>query len=227
MKNAVVCIAKNEDLYIDEWMRYHLKLGFDEVWVYQNDWRYSGPFKGDPRVKLVEFDGPNMQLRAYNDFLEKRSSGYDFVAFFDVDEYMCLNHIELRDFLSGFDSVAGIALNWKLFGDSGLAKPENGDYSCVNRFVKCQRGFNKHVKTIVNVKFTNRSRFVNNPHCVNTSVCKNAVVNATGTKWVQGPFNPGETSRVAWLNHYYCKTLDEFTSIKTPKGRADVPPQLA
>lgn len=50
MTNAVVCIAKNEDLYIDEWLLYHFKLGFGRAWVYQNDWRYSGRLKGDPRV---------------------------------------------------------------------------------------------------------------------------------------------------------------------------------
>ncbi len=42
MKTALVCIAKNEDYYIDEWIKYHLKLGFSDIHVYQNDWRYAG-----------------------------------------------------------------------------------------------------------------------------------------------------------------------------------------
>ena len=41
MKVALVCIAKNEDLYIDEWIDYHFKLGFDEIFVYQNNWRFN------------------------------------------------------------------------------------------------------------------------------------------------------------------------------------------
>ena len=42
MKTALVCIAKEEDNYIDEWIKYHLKLGFNDIFVYQNDWRYAG-----------------------------------------------------------------------------------------------------------------------------------------------------------------------------------------
>lgn len=34
MKTAIVCIAKNEDNYIDEWLKYHAKLGFDYAYVY-------------------------------------------------------------------------------------------------------------------------------------------------------------------------------------------------
>lgn len=34
MKTAIVCIAKNEDNYINEWIKYHTKLGFDYVCVY-------------------------------------------------------------------------------------------------------------------------------------------------------------------------------------------------
>lgn len=34
---AVVCaIAKNEGMYIDEWIAYNIKLGFDNIYVYDN-----------------------------------------------------------------------------------------------------------------------------------------------------------------------------------------------
>ncbi len=34
MDISLVCIAKDEDHYIDEWLDYHLKLGFTRVVVY-------------------------------------------------------------------------------------------------------------------------------------------------------------------------------------------------
>ena len=34
MKTALVCIAKDEDRYLGEWLAYHLKLGFSEIFVY-------------------------------------------------------------------------------------------------------------------------------------------------------------------------------------------------
>ena len=39
MKIALVCIAKNEDDYIEEWVNYHLKLGFSKIFIYENNWR--------------------------------------------------------------------------------------------------------------------------------------------------------------------------------------------
>jgi len=38
MKTALVAIAKNEGLYIREWVTYHKKVcSFDEIFVYDND----------------------------------------------------------------------------------------------------------------------------------------------------------------------------------------------
>lgn len=34
MKTALVCIAKNEDHYIDEWLKYYLKLGFADIFIF-------------------------------------------------------------------------------------------------------------------------------------------------------------------------------------------------
>jgi hypothetical protein len=39
MKSALVAIAKNEDEYINEWINYNLKIGFDNIIIFQNNWR--------------------------------------------------------------------------------------------------------------------------------------------------------------------------------------------
>ena len=69
MKTALVCIAKNEDHYIDEWIEYYLKLGIDHIFIYQNDWRYKKTTKYIDKLTLIEFDGENKLLEAYNNFI--------------------------------------------------------------------------------------------------------------------------------------------------------------
>lgn len=223
MKAAIVCIAKDEDKYIDEWLGYHLKLGFSKAFVYQNDWRYAGDrgAYGDA-VEWIEFDGPCAQLKAYNDFLANRRGDLDFAAFFDVDEYMCLAPgLALGDFLRRFSRCAGVALNWRLFGDSGLAAP-SGDWSCAKRFVRRQAGYNEHVKTIVNLKTCGSVTGFVTPHSVNLGHAFCCVADASGTRWVRGPFNRYDGPELpAWLNHYFCKTKAEWEA-KKAKGRADV-----
>ena len=54
MKVALVCIAKDEDEYIKEWIEYHKKLGFDNIFVFENNWRCKVK---DDIVTNIEFDG--------------------------------------------------------------------------------------------------------------------------------------------------------------------------
>jgi hypothetical protein len=79
-----------------------------------------------------------MQMKAYNDFIDKHSSEYDFAAFFDVDEFLCLKKDKsLESFLSRYADIYGVGVNWRVFGDNGLTSVESGSYSLLNRFTKC------------------------------------------------------------------------------------------
>jgi hypothetical protein len=122
MNIALVCIAKNEDHYIDEWLQYHFGIGFFKTFVYQNNWRYAGDKTqyGD-KVEWIEFDGEVQQLPAYNDFLYGRGEGFDFAAFIDVDEFIVLNKDpDISTFLEDYTDEYAVGLNWKVFGDSNL-----------------------------------------------------------------------------------------------------------
>ena len=34
---GLACIAKDENQYFDEWIRHHLKVGFDRIFIYNNN----------------------------------------------------------------------------------------------------------------------------------------------------------------------------------------------
>ena len=55
MKIALVCIAKDEDNYLREWLDYHFKIGFDDAYVYCNNWQ---PHIAVPKnTHLIDFPG--------------------------------------------------------------------------------------------------------------------------------------------------------------------------
>lgn len=223
MNSTLVCIAKNEDHYIDEWIDYHMKLGFSQVFVYQNNWRYSGKKLIQDSIHWIPFDGELMQMKAYNDFIDMKSSGTDFAAFIDVDEYICLKEpIGISNFFQQFIDYYGVALNWKLFGDSGIADVVGDDYSLVNRFTHCQVGFNKHVKTILNMRMCGTRFHFINPHYVDAALHYDITVCVDKSHYVKGPFNETTASSMpAWINHYHTKTYGEFKRVKSARGRAD------
>lgn len=207
MKVALVCVAKNEDNYIQEWIDYNKKLGFDDIIIYQNDWKTSIE---DPNVIKVEFDGVNQQLNSYKHFINNNYGKYDWVAFFDVDEFLVLKkHNNIKDFISDYSDFDGIGINWVLFGDNNIEKVDE-EYSVLKRFTKCQSDVNQHVKCIVKYR-NNLMMGVHNP--LGLWVDTNKVVKS-------GPFNINGPTDIAQLNHYFCKTKEEFIE-KCNRGRAD------
>jgi hypothetical protein len=210
MKVALVCIAKNEDNYIKEWCDYHLKLGFDSIFIYQNNWRTDINLNN---VHKIEFDGEVKQLESYNDFIKKERNNYNWVAFFDVDEFLVLKkHNNVKDFISQYSDYRGIGINWCIFGDNGHEEIDDNNYSLIDRFTRREKEMDQHVKSIVRLNNNNLYMNVHNPN--------HPIVNTLGNEFT-GPFNMEKDDSIAQLNHYFCKTKKEFEE-KIKRGRSDV-----
>lgn len=69
MKTALFTLAKDEDNYIDEFLDYYIKLGFDDIFVYQNGWRANLKCDFGGRVHLVDYDREAPQIPAMNEFI--------------------------------------------------------------------------------------------------------------------------------------------------------------
>lgn len=208
MKVALVCIAKNEDLYIDEWIDYHFKLGFDEIFVYQNNWRFN---KDIENVTKIEFDGTQKQIESYNDFIKNHGNRFTWAAFLDVDEFLVLKkHSNIKDFINVYSNYDAIGINWVLFGDNNITEL-NDNYSVLERFTKRQHGVNEHIKTILKMK-NNVKMFVHRPNVNLVSTDFTVFLNS---------LNPNGNDDIAQINHYFVKTKKEFLE-KINRGRADI-----
>lgn len=209
MKVALVCIAKNEDNYIDEWINYNLKLGFDRIFIYSNNWEYECH---NEKVSVIPFPGEVKQTQSYNTFINDNRENYDWAAFFDVDEFLVLKkHNNIKEFISDYIDRDSIAINWVLFGDNNHTEIINNNYSVLSRFTKRQIGVNLHIKVIVKIK---DGVSMSGPH----SSCLNWV--DTNGNIGRGPFNRNGDDNIAQLNHYFCKTKIEFED-KIKRGRSD------
>ena len=210
MRTAIVCIAKNEDRYIKEWAEYHLKLGFDSVYIYQNDWRTDLEM---PNVFKKVIDGKCRQLDCYNKFLRK-DKDHDWVAFIDVDEFIVLNkHATINDFIKRtikkFGKIKAIGINWVFFGSNGIEKDDGSD-GVLKRFTKREKMSFK-VKSIVRVDKSIEMGVHNPLNC--------EVVGSNGHKF-HGHINVRGSIDLIMLNHYYFKTKEEFVR-KAARGKAD------
>lgn len=209
MRVALVCIAKNEENYIQEWIDYHIKLGFDKIFIYQNDWRWTGETEN---VIKFELDGIDRQRTAYNHFLKTFNNDYDWVGFFDVDEFLVLKkHNNIKSFIQDYSDYNSIGINWVFFGSNGHTEI-NEEYSVIKRFTKRKNTVDQHIKCLVKIL----PEVVMDIHNSNMSWVD------TEKRKSFGPFNPFGDNNVAQINHYFCKTKEEF-QLKCDRGRADSP----
>jgi hypothetical protein len=210
MKVALTCIAKDEDNYIEEWINYNLKLGFDDIFIYQNNWRCSVERSNVNKIiwdgTYTESDLPHysIQTNAYNDFIQNYYKEYDWVAFFDIDEFLVLKkHNSIKQFISDYKESDAIGINWVFFGDNDLSF--NGEYSVLKRFTKRSKFADSRVKCIVKMN-RNINYIVHNPaNCTTTDTHYNKFF---------GVDNPNKKIDIAQINHYYCKTWDEWVKKK-------------
>lgn len=226
-RTALVCIAKNEDRYIAEWLKYHLALGFDKIFVYQNNWRCTdNSALSLKNVEWIEYDGEKKQLAAYNDFLNKHFNDFDWVAFFDVDEFLVIKDDELKHWLSLAYKFYGIAVNWKYFGNNNILVDDNS-YGVLQRFTCRSEKCHQLIKTILHLsRFKCDKKYVNfygDPHHTDISKINSnsqTVVATNLSTYVNGPFNKDYNDDNKFLAHFFCKTYNEFLN-KYNRGRAD------
>ena len=228
MKIALVAIAKDEDNYLREWLDYHFKIGFDDAYVYCNNWQ---PHIAVPKnTHLIDWPGEVQQLNAYNDFISKFSKDYDWALFIDVDEFFVPNQFkDAKEAFAYYKDYYGIGFNWKLFGSNGL---EKADYSkgVIERFTKSQNGLNKHIKTAINFKKCNEMSIIDyvrfcNPHFVGIAIRYFFTMRADLMKYVMGPFSEIDMfSTKTWdkpyIAHYITKSKEEFLERRS-RVRAD------
>lgn len=236
-KIAICCIAKNENLYIREWVEYHKTLGIDHITIYDNndiDGEYFHDVLSDyiktGFCNIIDYRGRKVcQLAAYNDYYQKYNSLFDWIAFIDCDEFITLGKNAkgtLKSILHSkrFIFYQMLHINWMCFGDNNQL-----DYdvrATIQRFptpiypldFQWHLPFpeNNHVKTIVRGGLKNV--YWIHPHycCTPYYYCCNALGNRIDT---ESPFTPYNFSYI-YLRHYRTKSIGEYVK-KIQRGYPD------
>lgn len=221
--NVCICaIAKCENLYIKEWVDYHLNLGFDHIYLYDNneiDGERISEVIDDDRVTIVNYRGRHQlscetQVKAYNECYRTYAVDYDWIMFIDIDEFLTLNdHDNIKDFLEQpwCRKANAIRFHWLCYSDSGNLHYE--DVPVLDRFTElCSNNdVNKYYKQIYR---TNISKFkmMNVHYCDYITGIK--YPDGSDARYVLQTTDPNIRHDVGYVRHYVTKSLDEFIDIK-------------
>jgi hypothetical protein len=219
---TVCCIVKDENEYLKEWMEYHLKIGVQHFYIYDNESKISVS-ETLSKIGLLQFAtvimvyGKAKQVRAYNDCLIRNRNCSQWTGFIDIDEFIVPKSTngDLKGFLKGFEQFGGLGINWLVFGSSGHLKRTNRP-QLESFLLRSEESFpvNRHVKVIVQSKFVKRSI---GAHLFSFKESYGAV-NEKG-KEITSSYSDISVEKIQ-INHYYCRSLEEYQD-KVDRGFAD------
>lgn len=225
MQVVVCAIAKNEHKYINDWVKHYINLGFDTIFLYDNDDKdkpYIGNFidkEYKDKVKIINIRGMKKQFlqhETYNMCYSANKNKVDWFLFVDIDEYL-VGIDNIKVFLSQpkFSKYNQIRIKWRLFGDdNAIERDTNIPVKYFFKNVIKDNRLSNQSKALV------RGRLyihINSCHYVkylksclpSGNVCNNTAIDLKNYQ--------GET---IFINHYMTKTLSEFIEQKLGRGDA-------
>lgn len=221
-KVLLCAIAKQENLYIKEWVDYHLNLGFDHITIYDNNntngERISDVVSGDMRVDVVDFRGKTQkscetQVEAYN-HCYRNAKNYTWVLFIDIDEFLWFkDYTNIKVFLSQnwVRRANVIRFHWKCYSDGEQLRYE--DRPVMERFTQpCENAeVNFHTKQMYRTDLGSL-RIVNVHYSTNVSYI--FYPDGRPAPYTTSTKDSSVHDEVAHIKHYVTKSLEEYVGVK-------------
>jgi len=212
-KGVALCVRiRDEAPDLREFVEYYLAAGVSQIFFYEarsvdNFRDILEPFIAAGHVTLIQ-DWPHIPISpaAEHDCILRCIGRYAWVGCIDADEFVVIrNGQSIPDFLDGIsDRYPAMALHWRMFGSSGHIK--RPDLPIILAYSRRQANPNLHVKVFVRPE---RVRLQRNSHSWYYRGLLSAAVNEDNKK-VWGSTAVPPTAELAWINHYYHKSLEEF-----------------
>ena len=219
---SVVVIMKNEALYIREWLEYHLMLGVQKFYVYDNEssdnlMEILQPYMEAGIVDYKYFPYTGKQVLAYNDVLEKAREETYWLTAIDIDEFIVpIENKTITDFLKNFEQYAGVEINWLTYGSSGEKHWKEGlVMERFKRHDKLDTNEGRVIKTICNPRAVFKMD-VHTPFYCHFAVAVNPNMERRKVHYM----DVKQVYDKIRINHYNTKSYDECMT-KIQKGRVD------
>ena len=229
---SIACIVKNEEEYIVEWIEFHMLVGVERFYIFDNGSTDNTkhillPYISKGIVVYINYPGKVAQVNAYNDALRLAKKKTKWLAFIDADEFIVpVEEESIKDVLTEFEDEVALGVNWIVYGPCGHQHPPEG--LVINNYKKTfedrNNELNCRIKSIVQPQ---KTKCMVSPHFGIYKKGRFAVDEKhkpiTGAAaYVQDGractlFNSAEKIR---LNHYWTKSLDEL-KIKCNRGYPD------
>ena len=217
---SVVAVLKDERPNLQEWLDFHLGVGVEHFYLYDNgssdgSTEVLHPYIESGKVTYSYNTMDMCQMACYYNALTAYKDQSKWMAFIDLDEFLFAPGGDLKERLKGFEQYPGVAVNEVFFGSNGHeTRPSGG---VLLNYTKRRKTPDKHIKSIVQPAHTLCP--AGNPHSF--FYTGGQPVNEKKEPCLS-PFNEPGSADLFRINHYWVKSKEEY-KVKLTRGRADVP----
>lgn len=227
---SICAIFKNEGPFLKEWIEYHLLIGIDHFYLYNNfsDDNYIEvlqPYIEKGIVTLIDWPIDGGQLPAYKHCYDNFKNETNWIAFIDLDEFICLsNENDIRNWIKRYYKYPTVFIHWRMFMCSGIIEREQRSLVTETN-TQCWPLQNNSGKSIVNTSY----RF-------SEIGCHQSfpLLNFMGIRTTLYPVNEYKRFFTHWrsrggkessiqLNHYYYRSYNQYVYKSFVRGDAISP----
>ena len=133
--NSAIClITKDENVYLEEWIRHHADIGIDHFYIYDNGSKTpvidtikaidNGKYMDMCTVELYTKYRHHMQYECYEKCLSEHGEETKWMAFIDTDEFIDVNGNDINKFLDDYIKFSGVYIAWEVYGADGHVKAD-------------------------------------------------------------------------------------------------------
>ena len=209
---SVMAIMKNEGPYLKEWLDYHILVGVEKFYLYDNEstdntTEILKPYIEHGVVDYTYWPGKSQQQKAYTDAFNKHAFDTKWMAVIDLDEFIVpVNYNTIPEYLDTLPkNFAELIMGWVIYGSSGHKTKPDG---LITENYKKHADKSCGVKSIVNPRLVYETL---NPH---THEVAGFIIDENGNKLGRiNQTDPGKipTNKIR-CNHYVTKSFEEYAA---------------
>ena len=215
-----VVILKDEAAYIENWLLFHLGIGFEHIFIYDNGSsdrirEVLEKYICGGVVTYISWPLRAGQIDAYNHALRLLGHKTEWMGFFDVDEYIVLhNHETIGQYVASLDADQ-ILLPWRNFPYGGHKLTPGG--SDLENYVWAHKAA---APTAVQVKHLVRAATALHATAHFSFISTDKTVLADGTPSTFTHIIDNPSYKGAQINHYSTRSFID-NELRLRKGQVD------
>jgi FkbM family methyltransferase len=152
------------------------------------------------------------QIACYQYALREYAEEFEWLAFFDADEYLSLTQDDsVQSFLARFPQADQLCVNWCNYGSNGhYLKPQQLPIEAYTRHGAATSPINRHVKSFVRPSKVGPGWV--SVHCYDIDQERSILSNGRKTTWqdARGVIDADPDWDGAKLMHYQCRSMEHF-----------------